>query len=103
MWAELAPDVYDGPKCDQVKPQWRVVAEGDKDGPDDQQELQLNCRHFPPGTKVTVSVPCCPNPKCGMSIKIFGFDPPRTDEDEWKVGKCESGFDWKDWMEGQYT
>lgn len=102
MWAELWPDVYDGPNCDQASPQWKAGAEGDK-GDDDlsSDPLVLEPRTFPPGTKVVVSVPICP--ECDLTIDYFGFNPPMTDEDEWKVGKCDCGFDWKDWMDGEYS
>lgn len=63
QWATMKPDVYGGPKCDQIVPRWHVYAEGDKDSDYIRGALKLDGRTFPPGTKVTIQEPVCPD--CG--------------------------------------
>ena len=60
MWAEMKPDLYDGPGCDQVKPAWSCFCDGDKDGEDGLELIELAANTFPPGTKIVVSLPECP-------------------------------------------
>jgi hypothetical protein len=87
MWAEMSPDVYDGESCDQVRPRWHVFAEGDMDS-DYIDAIMLDAKHFPPGTKVLVLEPQCP--QC-MKIQELC----RADE------ACD--FDWDAWILGQYS
>lgn len=86
MWAEMKPDIYDGKNCDQVRPQWFAWADGDRDG-DFIDKLELDCKQFPPGTKVVLSVPCCPD--CGEEVEMCKSD-------------ASCGFNWDDWMENEY-
>lgn len=90
MWAEQAPDVYDGPNCDQHRPDWRTNELGSK-SPDEggMDVLTLKAEHFPAGTKIVISVPQCP--ECG--------DDAQSQHD----GKCVCGFDWKGWTNDQYS
>lgn len=95
--AEMQPDVYAGPTCDRHRPRWWHVHWGDRDG-DHEKVLKLDARHFPPGTVITIEEPLCPN--CGehpqpkhptpRSGSIYGE-------------KCQCGFDWKNWVEEQYS
>lgn len=95
MRAEMQPDMYDGPKCDQMRPRWYAGAEGDMGDGDHIDVLTLAAATFPPGTKVTVSVPECPN--CTVPADI-NFDPATG-----KTGPCQCGFDWATWAADQYS
>lgn len=95
MWAEMSPDVYDGPNCDQIRPRWEASAEGDKGGADFIDILELDAKTFPPGTRVIISVPDCP--ECFESAD-FAFDS-RT----MTMGKCSCGFDWNEWARDEYS
>lgn len=94
MWAELEVDVYVGPNCDEHRPIWSGGAEGDNGGPERfYGPIMLEPGTFPPGTKVVVSVPVCPS--CGTARDI--------PLDMNAGGKCDCGFDWRRWDEGQYS
>jgi len=83
MWGEIKVDIYTGPKCDQHKPYWNVYYEDDKEDDNSKDDLVLSIETLPPGTKVVVSVPICP--KCDQEQET-----------------CNCGFDWKEWIEGEY-
>ena len=91
MRAEMAPDVYDGPTCDGIRPRWVGSAEGDKDGPDEVGKdgtILFSAKTFPPGAVVTVSLPVCP--KCGET----------ADHIQWQCG-CD--FDWREFALDNYS
>lgn len=85
MSAVNKPDVYAGENCDEIKAaEWFGSGEGDKDGDDGiSDELILNVNFFPFGTKISVSVPECPD--CGETQET-----------------CNCGFDWKNWLENEF-
>lgn len=85
MWAEMTPDLYDGEGCDQVKAQWTTHAEGDMDS-ERFEHVILDSKVFPPGTRIVVLEPVCPECGCVASY-------------------CEDTctFDWKDWVVGKYA
>jgi hypothetical protein len=84
MWAELQVDVYDGPNCDQHRKYWNAYTDGDMQDDNFEGDLVLSLKNYPHGTKVTISIPECP--KCYET----------TDT-------CNCGFDWKNWVEEQYS
>jgi hypothetical protein len=84
MWAEQKPDFYAGPTCDQQKPGWDCYAEGDMDSESGLEVIELAARTFPPGTKIVVSVPICP--ECSEQVEL-----------------CDCGFDWESWARDQYS
>lgn len=88
MWAEMKPDIYGGDSCDQHVAAWECHAEGDMDAEHGLKEIGLSAATFPPGTKIAISVPCCPD--CGLNADFA------------QKGKCECGFDWKAWTEERY-
>lgn len=98
MWAELKPDCYGGKNCDEIVPRWHTYADGDKDASDQHEPLELDPRIFPPGTKVTVEEPHCPN--CGQGRFICHPQPKSGPLFE---PKCECGFDWEAWILNQYA
>ena len=92
MWAEQAPDVYDGPNCDQHRPDWRTNEDGSGEVDTGGQDiLELAASTFPAGTKVVISVPLCPT--CGDSADLGHH----------MGGKCDCGFDWKAWANDEYS
>jgi len=82
--AELKVNIYDGPKCDQHRKYWNMYAEGDKQDDDYEGDLTMTMEEFPPGTKIVVTTPQCP--ECFM-IQT----------------ECKCGFNWKEWIEGKYS
>lgn len=89
--AEMAPDLYDGLDCDQVKPQW--LADCEKGGTEevgDDGILKVDCRLYPAGTVVRIEVPLCPD-----------CDQP-AGEGEDAGSDCLCGFSWKLWVEDRY-
>lgn len=88
MWAELSPDIYDGPECDQVRRRWRAYAEGDMQEEPDIDTLDLAAKLFHPGTRVRVMEPMCP--KCQEIASMC-----RDNE------YCD--FDWDYWTECEYS
>ena len=96
MRAEQAPDVYGGESGDQIIPRWSGSAAGDKDGDGPIGDtITLVAKHFPPGTKVTVSVPECP--ECREPAD-FAIDPQAG-----MMGACSCGFDWNEWARETFS
>lgn len=86
MWAEMSPDMYSGPNCDELKPRWHGFCEGDMDSEYYEEPLQLCATTFKPGTKVIVLEPCCP--KCGQIASLCeDYEPCDFNWDEWVA--CE--------------
>lgn len=67
-----------------------MYCEGDMDSSGPMDEISFDKKRWPVGAKITVEVPCCPN--CHLDAE-FADD----------KGKCECGFDWKNWAEEQYS
>ncbi len=42
--AEMKPDMYDGPDCDQMEPRWWTYGAGDKDGDFEHKPLTLDAK-----------------------------------------------------------
>ncbi len=85
--AEMKPDVYDGDSCDQVRPRWWAQAEGDMEG-SYVDVITFDSKQFPPGTRVTLSLPCCP--ECHQVAELCEQD-----------DHCD--FDWKQWTMNEYS
>jgi hypothetical protein len=86
--SEMKPDLYDGPNCDIARPRW--VADIEKEGPEEiPGNIVLDPSKFPPGTRVLIQVPVCPD--CGL------------DEEFAADGRCGCGFDWHAWRDNQYS
>lgn len=102
MTAELRPDVYAGDGCDEVRARWEGYCDGDKEGGEIDGDIKLDPTMFPPGTKVTVEAPCCP--ECGAPAEV-----------KWSmqdngglivadhVADCECGFDWHAWTLDEFS
>jgi hypothetical protein len=96
MWATQAPDVYDGPNCDQFRPDWRTneLGSGEVDT-GGQGILELDAKNFPAGTKIVISVPLCPD--CEESSDLAHYKVPG------EPGKCDCGFDWNEWTSIEFS
>lgn len=88
---EQRPDVYDGPTCDGRRPRWMTET---RSGPDEIKDgiVSLDCRTFPPGTTIVVSVPDCP--QCGTQAE---------DPHVGRVPDCPCGFDWEAWAGDRFS
>ena len=86
MWAEMFPDVYGGPFCDEHEGRWNIFADGDKDDEFTHDDLVLDPKTFPPGTKIVISVPVCP--ECHDTMEMHN--------------DSICNFDWKKWTEETY-
>lgn len=96
MRAEMRPDCYAGPNCDERAAKWRCSSEGDKGDKGDNADMdviEIASETFPPGTRVSVSIPVCPD--CNL--------PSDHAMDGTTMGPCPCGFDWVKWAEGQYS
>jgi hypothetical protein len=98
MWAEMSPDCYGGSNCDRIVPGWNAYADGDMEAEDGIATLRLAARTFPPGTRISISEPCCP--KCGETRSAIYPTPKRG---PLFADKCDCGFDWKAWTLDNYS
>ena len=98
MSAEMKPDVYGGKTCDKVVPGWECHAEGDLESESGLPALELAACTFPPGTKVVITEPVCPD--CG-ELRSPKFPPPKRGSIY--GGPCDCGFDWDKWVLDQYS
>lgn len=58
------PDCYDGESCDQLRPRWMTSYPKEGDEEDGEVlKLEIAASNLPPGSRITIEVPCCP--KCG--------------------------------------
>jgi hypothetical protein len=92
------PDCYDGETCDKHRPRW--MTEYPKEGKEEDGEvlkIELDARTMPPGSRVTIEVPCCP--KCGEPADFSGKDGKRYR----KWPKCRCGFSWAKWVEEHFS
>lgn len=98
MRAELKPDVYGGKTHDQIVPRWWCYGVGDMDGDYEHGPLSLDPRHFPPGTKISIEEPSCP--ECEMVREPIT---PRPESGPSFSAKCSCGFDWDEWTSNEYS
>ena len=83
MRAELMVDIYCGKECNEHQNYWKVYCEGDRASTIETNDLILPLK-MPSGSKVVVTAPFCP--ECGC----FQED-------------CDCGFNWKEWIENEYS
>ena len=88
MWGEMKPDIYAGESCDNVETRWWVYGDGDMDGDYVGRNVSFDSSMFPPGTKITVSQPCCP--KCHQIAEMC-------------ISYEGCNFDWDHWRECKYS
>jgi hypothetical protein len=88
MWAEQKPNCYGGKEFNEHIPMWDAYFEGDKDSEHSEDNLILDPKLFPAGTKIIIQEPICP--KCEMSASLCI-----------EIGECD--FDWKEWAEDKYS
>lgn len=97
MWATLKADCYGGDDCDTIVPVWNVYADGDKQDDDLSGAIELDPRHFAPGTRITVEEPVCP--ECGDTRFIDTITDP--DNPHFPT-HCDCGFDWDAWVRNTF-
>ncbi|RAW91285.1 MULTISPECIES: hypothetical protein [unclassified Photorhabdus] len=88
-WGEVKADVYAGENCDAHNPFIEIYCDGDMES-DTAGKITFDVQRWPVGTKITVEVPCCPT--CGLDAEFQD-----------SAGKCECGFDWRNWAKEQYS
>lgn len=96
--AEMQPDMYDGPECDQMAPRWWTYGADDKEGGFEHEPLTLDAKLFPPGTIISVKEPVCPTCKEARE--------PIYKNGKYLPGfksKCRCGFDWDAWTGDEYS
>ncbi len=91
VWGEVKAYVYSGDNCDQHERYIEASAEGDMSS-EQMDAFGFDASRFPAGTKFRIEVPVCPNVDCGLDAEFQDAD-----------GKCECGFDWKNWSEEKYS
>ena len=90
---QMRPDCYGGKNFDEHIPQWWGYFEGDKQDDTTKKPFALDPKDHPPGTKITIEEPVCP--KCEeiyTNCMVRGYDSP---------DECD--FDWKGWVEEQFS
>lgn len=102
MRAEVKADVYGGDECDQVTKQFEIYCDGDMDSDTNTEDIVIKLADLPPGTKISVEYPCCPECSLpredifkqigGGALKIVGHK-----------SKCQCGFDWDEWVQNEYS
>ena len=86
--ARMEPDLYAGNLCDEVRPRWMSYDE--KEGQTEiDGNIELDPSTFPPGTRILIQVPECP--ECGLNAEFA------------TSGKCDCGFNWNAWRDNQYS
>jgi len=102
MTAEVEADVYAGDNCDEVTKHFRTYCKDDMDADTNTDDIIISLKDLPPGAKILVRYPCCPD--CGMArfdtfksieggrMEIVGHD-----------SKCDCGFDWDEWVLNKYS
>lgn len=92
MRAEQRPGVYEGPTCDGRRPRWMTDTRSGEEEVGEEGILSIDCRTFPPGTTIVISVPDCPD--CGTQA---------GDPIGGEVPDCDCGFDWEEWAGGRFS
>lgn len=98
MWATMKPDVYGGATGDQIVPRWHVFADGDKQSEDIHDALDLPPGRFPPGTRIVIHEPACP--QCDQT-RFPIYPMPKTGP--LFASKCDCGFDWDKWVLEEFS
>jgi len=89
-WGEVKANVYAGDNCEQHEPYIEMSHEADMGSSGPMDDLTFDKKRWPVGTKITIEVPSCPD--CHLDAEYQGEN-----------GKCECGFDWKNWADEQYS
>lgn len=97
----LELDVYCGEKCNKSEPQWNSYCDGDMDSNISSKPIILSPLHFPPGTKVSISVPTCP--ECNLPRMSSGGQNDQGETIVTHEAKCDCGFDWLACEQNEYS
>lgn len=91
------PDCYDGAKGNLLRPRWMTSYPKEGDEEDGEVlELKIDARRVPPGTRVTIEIPCCP--ECG---EVADMREPKGRARKWP--NCQCGFSWSKWAQEEYA
>lgn len=94
------PDCYAGERSDQQRPRWMTSYPKEGDEEDSETlKLEIPAASMPPGSRVTIEVPCCP--KCGDPSDINVGSGDMVAFQEWP--DCHCGFSWRKWAEGRFA
>lgn len=91
LWGEVKVDCYVGEKCDEHERYIECFCDGDMDS-ESSSDFCFDSKRWPAGTRLQILVPECPNDECDLDAEFQNAD-----------GKCECGFDWKEWEAYQYS
>lgn len=94
------PYCYDGDSCDQQRPRWMTSYPKEGDQEDGETlKLEIPARSVPPGTRVVIEIPCCP--QCGDRADMCMGTGENADFKEWP--DCNCGFSWKNWVYDNFS
>jgi hypothetical protein len=94
------PHCYDGETCDQHRPRWMTSYPKEGDEEDGETlKLEIPATSMPPGSRVTIEVPCCPS--CGDPADMNVGTGETPSHREWPACRC--GFSWKNWVEENFA
>jgi hypothetical protein len=62
-------------------------------------KLEIPAASMPPGSRVTIEVPCCPD--CGDPADMNVGTGETPNHREWP--SCRCGFSWKNWVEDNFA
>lgn len=87
----MTPDVYAGENMDEHEPAWNGYAVGDMGDETFKEPIVFEAEDYPPGTRVIVESPICP--KCHEVYENCMA----------RGGSFPCDFDWRNWVEEQYS
>lgn len=92
------PDCYSGPGYDQLRPRWMTSYPKEGDEEDGETlKLEIPAAMMPPGSRIKIEVPCCP--ECGEPADMNGED--GDPHPEWPA--CHCGFSWAQWARDSFA
>lgn len=102
MEAEVKADCYSGENCDEVRKYFEMYCSGDMDSDRSTDDITIALKDLPPGAKVTVEYPCCPD--CGQErFDNLVFAGGGCMEIRGHESECDCGFDWEQWVLERYS
>lgn len=105
IWAEVKVDCYNGEECRNHRNVFDIHSQGDMDS-DEIEVITFDASQFPPGTKLVISEPACP--ECQeIPTRSREKEHVDTSEDGVKIHdyiwRCGCDFNWRDFAENQYS
>lgn len=98
MQTEVKADVYG----EEVRKMFNTFCDGDMQDDDHTDDIIIKLTDLPPGAKITVEYPCCPD--CGLQREdLYKHLEGGRLEIVGHANNCECGFDWNEWVELMYS